>query len=133
MFEYLFWNYFIFFLPLFYMQNNLNPGHCKASRLHGCSSACIGDPEENAALPGAPSSRKISHQVSPAAHTKIQMEQNPSLISGSTTLLSLESETISCDDDDDDNDDDDDEDTCSSAASNSFASPEIFRKETSSM
>lgn len=126
MFEYLFWNYSLFSLPLFFMQSTINPGHYKASRLHGCSSALIGDPEENAALPAAPCSRTISYQVSPAACTKIQIEQNPSLISGSTTLLSLESDLIS-------SDDDEDEDTCSSAASNSLPSPEVFRKENSSV
>lgn len=121
--------FFVIFFSLiffFLMQSNLNPGHYKASRLHGCSSALIGDPEENAALPGALSSGKIRCQVSSAARTKIHMEQNPSVISGSTTLLSPESDIIS-------SDDDEDGDTCSSAASNTLPSPEIFRKETSSV
>lgn len=131
MIEYLFWNYSLcffgyFFPPSFFLQSNLNPGHYKASRLHRFSSALTGDPEENAALPGAPCSRKMSRQVSPAAHTKVPMEQNLSVISGSTTLHSLESDIIS-------SDDDEGEDTCSSTASNSLPSPEVFRKERSSV
>lgn len=112
----------IFFNPLVFMQSNLNPGHYKASRIHECSAALIGDAEENATLSAAPNPRKISCQVSPATRTEIQMAQNPPVISGSTALLSLESDIIS-------SDDDEEEDTCSS--SNSLPSPEVFRKETS--
>lgn len=122
-----FLNYSLFFVisfyPLVFMQSNLNPGHYKASRIHGCTSALIGDAEENATLSAAPRYRKINRQVPPAAHTEIQM-QNPSVISGSTTLLSLESGIIS-------SDDDEEEDTFSSLSSNSLPSPEVFRKETS--
>lgn len=113
------------FPPSFFLQSNIKVGHYKSSRLQGCSSALIGDPEDDAVLPAAPDSRNSSPRVSTAACAKIHTELNPSVTSGSTASLSLESDVNFSSDED--------EDTCScaSAASNSLPSPEIFRKETS--
>lgn len=115
------------FPPSFFPQSNIKVDHYKSSRLQGCSSARIGDPEDDAVLSAAPNSRNSSPRVSTAACVKIQMEPNPSVISGSTTSLSLESDMNFSSDED--------EDTCAyaSAASNSLPSPEIFRKETSEL
>ncbi|XP_003971056.3 uncharacterized protein isoform X1 [Takifugu rubripes] len=102
-------------------ESNIKPGHCQSSKLQGCRSAFIGNPEDNAALPAVPISRNSSPHVSPAASTK------PSVTSGSTASLSLESDLSFSSD----NDEVDDTCSCTSAASDSLPSPEIFRKETS--